>query len=67
MMHPAITTEDWSLMDCQEYIYFVDLEKRLDRGCYGSRGIGTGSTEGQPDGSLQGAGTGSGCSPQVGK
>ncbi len=24
MMHPVITTEDWSLMDCQEY--FVDLE-----------------------------------------
>ncbi len=27
MMHPAITTEDWSLMDCQEY--FVDLETSL--------------------------------------
>ncbi len=27
MMHPAITTEDWSLMDCQEY--FVDLEASL--------------------------------------
>ncbi len=27
MIHPAITTEDWSLMDCQEY--FVDLEKSL--------------------------------------
>jgi hypothetical protein len=27
MMHPAVTTEDWSLMDCQEY--FVDLEMRL--------------------------------------
>jgi hypothetical protein len=27
MMHPAVTTEDWSLMDCQEY--FVDLEMSL--------------------------------------
>jgi hypothetical protein len=27
MMHPAMTTEDWSLMDCQEY--FVDLEMSL--------------------------------------
>jgi hypothetical protein len=27
MMHPALTTEDWSLMDCQEY--FVDLEMSL--------------------------------------
>jgi hypothetical protein len=27
MMHPAITTEDWSSMDCQEY--FVDLEASL--------------------------------------
>jgi hypothetical protein len=27
MMHPAIITEDWSLMDCQEY--FVDLETSL--------------------------------------
>ncbi len=27
MIHPAITTEDWSLMDCQEY--FVDLETSL--------------------------------------
>jgi hypothetical protein len=27
MMHPAITTEDWSLMDCQEY--FVDLVTSL--------------------------------------
>jgi hypothetical protein len=27
MMHPAITTGDWSLMDCQEY--FVDLETSL--------------------------------------
>jgi hypothetical protein len=27
MIHPAITTEDWSLMDCQEY--FVDLEMSL--------------------------------------
>ncbi len=27
MVHPAITTEDWSLMDCQEY--FVDLETSL--------------------------------------
>jgi hypothetical protein len=27
MMHPTVTTEDWSLMDCQEY--FVDLEMRL--------------------------------------
>jgi len=26
-MHPAVTTEDWSLMDCQEY--FVDLEMSL--------------------------------------
>jgi hypothetical protein len=26
-MHPAVTTEDWSLMDCQEY--FVDLEMNL--------------------------------------
>jgi hypothetical protein len=24
MIHPAITTEDWTLMDCQEYL--VDLE-----------------------------------------
>ncbi len=29
MMHPAVTTEDWSLMDCQEY--FVDLEMSLAR------------------------------------
>ncbi len=32
MMHPAVTTEDWSLMDCQEY--FVEsipgLLKRLN-------------------------------------
>jgi hypothetical protein len=27
MMHPAVTMEDWSLMDCQEY--FVDLEMSL--------------------------------------
>ncbi len=27
MIHPAVTTEDWSLMDCQEY--FVDLEMSL--------------------------------------
>jgi hypothetical protein len=27
MMHPAVTTEHWSLMDCQEY--FVDLEMSL--------------------------------------
>jgi hypothetical protein len=27
MMHPAVTTEDWSLMDCQGY--FVDLEMSL--------------------------------------
>ena len=27
MMHPEVTTEDWSLMDCQEY--FVDLEMSL--------------------------------------
>jgi hypothetical protein len=27
MMHPVVTTEDWSLMDCQEY--FVDLEMSL--------------------------------------
>jgi hypothetical protein len=27
MMHPAVTTEDYSLMDCQEY--FVDLEMSL--------------------------------------
>jgi hypothetical protein len=27
MMHPAVTTEDWSLIDCQEY--FVDLEMSL--------------------------------------
>jgi hypothetical protein len=27
MMHPAVTTEDWSLMDCQEY--FVGLEMSL--------------------------------------
>jgi hypothetical protein len=27
MMHPAVTTEDWSLMDCQEY--FMDLEMSL--------------------------------------
>jgi hypothetical protein len=27
MMHPAVTTEDWSLMDCQEYL--VDLEMSL--------------------------------------
>ena len=27
MMHPAVTTEDWSLMGCQEY--FVDLEMSL--------------------------------------
>jgi hypothetical protein len=27
MMHPVITTEDWSLMDCQEY--FLDLETSL--------------------------------------
>jgi len=27
MMHPAITTEDWSLMDCQEY--FMDLDTSL--------------------------------------
>ncbi len=27
MMHPAVTTENWSLMDCQEY--FVDLEMSL--------------------------------------
>ncbi len=27
MMHPAVTPEDWSLMDCQEY--FVDLEMSL--------------------------------------
>ncbi len=27
MMHPAVTTEDWRLMDCQEY--FVDLEMSL--------------------------------------
>ncbi len=27
MMHTAVTTEDWSLMDCQEY--FVDLEMSL--------------------------------------
>jgi hypothetical protein len=27
MMHPAVTTEDSSLMDCQEY--FVDLEMSL--------------------------------------
>jgi hypothetical protein len=27
IMHPAVTTEDWSLMDCQEY--FVDLEMSL--------------------------------------
>ncbi len=27
MMHPAVTTEDWSLMDCQEY--FVDLQMSL--------------------------------------
>jgi hypothetical protein len=27
MMHPAVTTEGWSLMDCQEY--FVDLEMSL--------------------------------------
>ncbi len=27
IMHPVVTTEDWSLMDCQEY--FVDLEISL--------------------------------------
>jgi hypothetical protein len=27
MIHPAVTTEDWTLMDCQEY--FVDLEMSL--------------------------------------
>ncbi len=27
MMHPVVTTENWSLMDCQEY--FVDLEMSL--------------------------------------
>jgi hypothetical protein len=27
MMHPAVTTEDWSQMDCQEH--FVDLEMSL--------------------------------------
>jgi len=27
MIQPAVTTEDWSLMDCQEY--FVDLEMSL--------------------------------------
>ncbi len=27
MMHPVVTTEDWNLMDCQEY--FVDLEMSL--------------------------------------
>jgi hypothetical protein len=27
MMHPVVTMEDWSLMDCQEY--FVDLEMSL--------------------------------------
>jgi hypothetical protein len=30
MMHPAVTTEDWSLIDCQEY--FVNLEMSLDHG-----------------------------------
>ncbi len=29
MMHPAVTKEDWSMMDCQEY--FVDLEMSLAR------------------------------------
>ncbi len=27
MIHPAITTEDWTMMDCQEYL--VDLEMSL--------------------------------------
>ncbi len=27
MIHPAITTEDWTLLDCQEYL--VDFETSL--------------------------------------
>ncbi len=40
MMHPAVTTEDWSLMDCQEYFFRGPGDESGWSG-HGPGGVGT--------------------------